>query len=81
MAMGVTWFTWRCHNRREGDTADPAQEFQRLVRQYVKTPLPPPFNEEARLRAGLPREWYLPVSKQPTNAEGAAASVADTSLR
>lgn len=62
VAVGVRWFTWLC--ARDGGR-DPAAAFQELVRTYVRSPLPRPFNDAARAAAGLPPAWYEPVAMRP----------------
>lgn len=42
--------------------------FHALVRRHFHGPLKPPFNEEARAKAGFGPEWYLPlVAPQSSN--------------
>jgi uncharacterized ferritin-like protein (DUF455 family) len=57
VACGFRWFNFLC--RREG--LDPIPTFQGIVRQYHIGPLKGPFNVEARRRAGLTEEWYMPL--------------------
>lgn len=72
VAVGVRWFTWLC--AQEGH-ADPSARFHELVRRYVRSPLPPPFNAAWRAAAGMSPEWYMPVSRGAAReAAGARAS-------
>ena len=72
-AAGVKWFKYLCErdfvmdNRAEqtqpsGLIDFVIPQFHKVVRQHFKGRLKPPFNEEARLRAGFGPEWYLPLS-------------------
>jgi uncharacterized ferritin-like protein (DUF455 family) len=58
VSVGARWFGWAC---AESDI-DPAPRWQALVRQHFRGALKPPFNDSARERAGLTREWYLPLA-------------------
>lgn len=59
VAYGSKWFHFLCgrHN------LDPKDEFHRLVRTYFPSKLRPPFNEEKRAEAGLPPDFYWPLTK------------------
>ena len=46
--------------------------FHETVWAHFKGVLKPPFNEEARDRAGFGRAWYMPLTKRPAVA-GAGA--------
>jgi uncharacterized ferritin-like protein (DUF455 family) len=59
VAYGAKWFNWLCG--RAG--LDPKDEFHRLVRRYFHATLKPPFNEEKRAEAGLPPDFYWPLSE------------------
>lgn len=54
VAAGVRWFTWICAQRG----LDPQTAWRALARQYCDGVVKPPFNEEARERAGIPRPFY-----------------------
>jgi uncharacterized ferritin-like protein (DUF455 family) len=56
VAVGARWFAHLCDERG----LDPAATFQDRVRRYFTGALKPPFNDAARGRAGLPREYYAP---------------------
>lgn len=71
VAMGVRWFRWLCE--RDGVT-DPGARFQELARKHVRAPLPRPLNDEARQRAGLPMDWYLPLAAPERRAARQAAA-------
>jgi uncharacterized ferritin-like protein (DUF455 family) len=58
VAIGMRWFEFLC--ARE-DLA-PAQTYQALVRRYFKGELKPPFNDRARLAAGLAASFYAPLA-------------------
>ena len=59
VAYGSKWFNWLCGR----DGTDPKEVFHRLVRQYFHGTLKPPFNEEKRAEAGLPPDFYWPLSE------------------
>ena len=74
VAYGSKWFNWLCG--REG--SDPKEVFHRLVRHYFHGVLKPPFNEEKRADAGLPPDFYWPLTDEdedparaPTRADAA----------
>ena len=56
---GAKWFQTLC----EESGLDPEATFQKIVKTYFTGELKPPFNEEARTRAGLPKVFYQPLSK------------------
>ena len=58
VSVGARWFGWRC---AESDI-DPGPCWQALVRRHFRGALKPPFNDSARERAGLTRDWYLPLA-------------------
>jgi len=59
VAYGSKWFHFLCgrHN------FDPKETFHRLVRTYFHSTLKPPFNEEKRAEAGLPPDFYWPLTE------------------
>ena len=59
VAYGSKWFHFLC-GRHE---LDPKDQFHALVRRYFRGPLKPPFNEEKRAEAGLPPDFYWPLSE------------------
>lgn len=59
VAYGSKWFNWLCG--REG--LDPKEQFHALVRRYFYSTLKPPFNEEKRAEAGLPPDFYWPLTE------------------
>lgn len=59
VAYGSKWFNWLCG--REG--LDPKEVFHALVRRYFHGTLKPPFNEEKRAEAGLPPDFYWPLTE------------------
>ena len=58
VAIGAKWFDLACS--RVGE--DPARAYQRLVSPHFPKGLKPPFNHEGRQQAGLPKEFYGPLS-------------------
>lgn len=59
VAYGSKWFNWLCG--RDGE--DPKDVFHALVRHYFHGSLKPPFNEEKRAEAGLPPDFYWPLTE------------------
>ncbi len=60
VAYGSKWFNFLCGRNNQ----DPKEVFHDLVRTYFKGALKPPFNEEKRADAGLPPDFYWPLSDQ-----------------
>ena len=60
VAYGSKWFHFLC-GRHE---LDPKDTFHQLVQRYFHAPLRPPFNEEKRAEAGLPPDFYWPLTGQ-----------------
>ena len=54
VGAGTKWFGWGCKARRIA----PVSEWQRLVRTHFRGAVKPPFNDSARLEAGLSRDYY-----------------------
>jgi uncharacterized ferritin-like protein (DUF455 family) len=59
VAYGSKWFHFLCGRH----DLDPKEVFHRLVRQYFHSPLKPPFNVEKRAEAGLPPDFYWPLTE------------------
>lgn len=59
VAYGSKWFNFLCGR----DNLDPKDVFHSLVRKYFHGPLKPPFNEEKRAEAGLPPDFYWPLTE------------------
>ncbi len=59
VAYGSKWFNWLCG--RAG--SDPKDVFHTLVRTYFHSTLKPPFNTEKRAEAGLPPDFYWPLTE------------------
>lgn len=59
VAYGSKWFHFLCGR----ENLDPKPVFHSLVRRYFHGPLKPPFNEEKRAEAGLPPDFYWPLSE------------------
>jgi uncharacterized ferritin-like protein (DUF455 family) len=58
VATGVRWFDCLCLARG----LDPEAVFRERLRSFFKGDLKPPFNHEARARAGFPRAYYEPLA-------------------
>ncbi len=58
VAYGSKWFHFLCGR----ENIDPKVAFHHLVRRYFHGPLKPPFNEEKRAEAGIPPDFYWPLS-------------------
>ena len=60
VAYGSKWFHFLCGRFDE----DPKERFHALVRKYFHGDLKPPFNEEKRAEAGIPPDFYWPLTAQ-----------------
>ncbi len=60
VAYGSKWFNFLCGR----DNLDPKPVFHELVRKYFYPTLKPPFNEEKRAEAGLPPDFYWPLTER-----------------
>lgn len=69
VAYGSKWFNWLCGR----DGLDPKDAFHSLVRRYFHGLLKPPFNEEKRAEAGLPPDFYWPLTEEDGGAEDGGA--------
>src|SRR5262249_12363795 len=58
VAAGRRWFAWACAR----DGLPPVETYHDRVRRYFKGTLKPPFNEDARSRAGMPAAFYTPLA-------------------
>ncbi|MGB7244531.1 MAG: ferritin-like domain-containing protein [Sulfitobacter sp.] len=58
VAYGSKWFHFLCGRH----DFDPKDKFHALVRQYFHSHLKPPFNEEKRAEAGIPPDFYWPLT-------------------
>ncbi len=58
VGVGLRWFERICRERG----LDPEAAFHDRVRRYFKGGLKPPFNREARDRAGVPTSYYEPLA-------------------
>ncbi len=61
VAYGSKWFHFLCGR----ENIDPKETFHALVRRYFHSPLRPPFNEEKRAEAGIPPDFYWPLTSDP----------------
>jgi len=59
VAYGTKWFHFLCGRH----DLDPKEVFHDLVRRYFHASLKPPFNEEKRAEAGIPPDFYWPLSQ------------------
>jgi uncharacterized ferritin-like protein (DUF455 family) len=66
VAVGARWFDRLC--RAQG--LDPARVFADRVSRHFTGALKPPFNHEARDRAGLPAAYYAPLAANAARGEG-----------
>ncbi len=60
VAYGSKWFHFLCGR----DDLDPKPVFHELVRRYFHSTLRPPFNEEKRAEAGIPPDFYWPLTEE-----------------
>ncbi|MDP1025648.1 ferritin-like domain-containing protein [Sphingomonas sp. KR1UV-12] len=58
VGIGTRWFGYLCANA----DISPAPHWQMLVGRHFRGPLKPPFNDSARARAGLTRDYYAPIA-------------------
>jgi uncharacterized ferritin-like protein (DUF455 family) len=61
VAYGSKWFNWLCGK----ENLDPKDAFHTLVRRYFHGALKPPFNDEKRAEAGIPPDFYWPLTDDP----------------
>lgn len=59
VAAGKKWFSYLC----ERDDCPVVETYQKLVREFFKGHVKPPFNVEARKRAGLDEDFYIPLAQ------------------
>ena len=55
--FGTKWFEWSCNKQK----SDPHRRWKDLVKAHFRGGLKPPFNNSARLAAGLTQEYYLGI--------------------
>lgn len=65
VASGMRWFRHVCAQRGE----DAPSLYHHLIRTIHGSPLKPPFNHEARAKAGMGREFYEPVGVDGWNSD------------
>jgi uncharacterized ferritin-like protein (DUF455 family) len=63
VAYGSKWFHFLCGRH----DLDPKVVFHDLVRKYFHSTLKPPFNEEKRAEAGIPPDFYWPLTEDIAN--------------
>jgi uncharacterized ferritin-like protein (DUF455 family) len=54
VAAGRRWFEWLCAQREVA----PVETWRTLVQKHFRGPLKPPFNDEARAKAGFAADYY-----------------------
>ena len=59
VAAGAAWFRHLC----EKQGLDPETAFHETVRRHFRGDLKPPFNDAARLEAGMPSSFYEPLAQ------------------
>lgn len=59
VAAGRRWFEWLCERRG----LDGAATFQSLVNTHYRGKVKPPYNDEARAKAGLMPDYYRPLGE------------------
>ena len=57
VATGRRWFEYLCQERR----LEPKETWRALVEKHFRGGLKPPFNEEGRLAADFPPDYYQPL--------------------
>lgn len=62
VAYGAKWFNFLCGRA----DLDPKETFHSLVRKHFHGLLKPPFNGEKRAEAGLPPDFYWPLTEPET---------------
>ncbi|GGO93377.1 ferritin-like domain-containing protein [Stakelama pacifica] len=65
VGFGTKWFEFSC----ESDRIMPETEWRMLVARYFRGIVKPPFNDSARSRAGLTREYYAPLANFAKNRQ------------
>lgn len=59
VAAGARWLAWLA----DASGRDAGELYRAILRQRYKGGLKPPFNDEARGIAGMPRDWYAPLAR------------------
>ena len=67
VSYGSKWFNFLCGRH----DLDPTGVFHDLVRRYFHGTLKPPFNEEKRAEAGMPPDFYWPLTEPANEAKTA----------
>ena len=70
VAVGARWFERLCRQRGLA----PEAAFHDRVRRYFKGGLKPPFNREARDKAGVPASYYEPLAWRASEREEPCAA-------
>ena len=65
VAYGSKWFNFLCGRA----DIDPKEAFHQLVRRYFHGSLKPPFNDEKRAEAGIPPDFYWPLTEPDARPE------------
>ena len=74
VAIGNHWYRWLC----ERDGFDPATYYARLTECYKAPRLRPPFNREARLKAGFTSEEMSALEAAPQKERGSPSRCSAT---
>eukprot|EP00123_Amoebidium_parasiticum_P021528 comp68878_c0_seq1/m.48080 comp68878_c0_seq1/g.48080 ORF comp68878_c0_seq1/g.48080 comp68878_c0_seq1/m.48080 type:complete len:305 (-) comp68878_c0_seq1:76-990(-) len=64
VAAGIRWFRFLAEKR---GIEDPIAHFHAIVRENFRGNLKPPFNVDARHKAGFTAEWYEPLAHEQMN--------------
>eukprot|EP01006_Ploeotia_vitrea_P049869 TRINITY_DN67388_c1_g1_i1.p1 TRINITY_DN67388_c1_g1~~TRINITY_DN67388_c1_g1_i1.p1 ORF type:complete len:386 (-),score=48.82 TRINITY_DN67388_c1_g1_i1:912-2069(-) len=60
VTKGTKWFEWLCTR----ENLEKHAKFHEVVNNYFRGALKPPFNVEARTKAGMGQEYYLPLTEK-----------------
>lgn len=71
VTAGLHWFKYVCAHA--SPAVEPIGKFHAIVRANFRGSLLPPFNTEARTKAGFTEEWYLPLAVKKEKPAPAAA--------
>jgi uncharacterized ferritin-like protein (DUF455 family) len=69
VTVGIKWFKYLCEKKLNLDYENTLEKFYGLVKERFNGSLKPPFNEDARNKAGMGKEWYIPLSKDKVNED------------
>ena len=60
VACGFKWFNYLC----DREHLKPIETFHKIVKSYHRGVIRGPFNVDARNKAGLTEDWYMPLTKE-----------------